>query len=93
MPISGRVGQARLADPEIRCGSGNAFEEAMTDARCISRIDWYTVPLTGAVGAIGGKHYLLAITVGPTRHTYWRRRRSVQWIHGDITLISILFCY
>uniref|UniRef100_A0A7S4QH90 Fungal lipase-type domain-containing protein n=1 Tax=Alexandrium monilatum TaxID=311494 RepID=A0A7S4QH90_9DINO len=46
-----------------RVGAGDAFQAAMDDRRSVGRVEWYTMPLEGVAGRLGGRHSLLAIAV------------------------------
>jgi len=50
-----------------RGGSGDAWRVAKEDARPVTGVWWYTFPLAGFVGSVGGKHSLLAVKVGTER--------------------------
>merc|ERR1712232_941373 len=44
-------------------GTGDAFNDAIANEGFVSKVEWYTFPLDGLVGDIGGCHSLLAIEV------------------------------
>jgi len=54
---------------EMRGGSGDAYDVAMRDERCVAQVSWYTIPLRGTIGRFGGLHSFLAITVRDSRHS------------------------
>merc|ERR1712224_825477 len=56
--------QRRSTIAAVHGGPGDAVLEALSDRRPVVRVEWYTIPLPGAVGLMGGLHSLLAITVG-----------------------------
>jgi hypothetical protein len=48
----------------FRGGVGDAFDKAMEDTRFVTKVEWYTIPLSGFFNHIlGGKHSLLVVTV------------------------------
>lgn len=47
----------------VRGGEGNALNEGLVEEGRITRVEWYTLPLPGIVGEMGGLHSLLALTV------------------------------
>ena len=55
--------RSRIHFRETRFGYGNAFEEMMQDERQVSEVAWYTVPLPGMAGNLGGLHSFLVVTV------------------------------
>ncbi|CAE7520837.1 yiaY [Symbiodinium sp. CCMP2592] len=55
--------RSRMHFRETRFGYGNAFEEMMQDDRPVSEVTWYTVPLPGMAGNLGGLHSFLLVTV------------------------------
>uniref|UniRef100_A0A7S4PWL7 Fungal lipase-type domain-containing protein n=1 Tax=Alexandrium monilatum TaxID=311494 RepID=A0A7S4PWL7_9DINO len=59
----------------VRGGTGDALLQALADPRPVVKVDWYTMPLPGAVGRVGAVHSLLAVVVDETgaegaSHTY-----------------------
>ena len=55
--------RSRMHFRETRFGYGNAFEEMEQDERQVSEVAWYTVPLPGMAGHLGGLHSFLVVTV------------------------------
>ena len=58
--------RSRMHVRETRFGHGNAFEEMEQDERQVSEVAWYTVPLPGMGGYLGGLHSFLVVTVSGT---------------------------
>ncbi|CAE7254356.1 serA, partial [Symbiodinium necroappetens] len=56
--------RSRMHFRETRFGHGNAFAEMMQDERLVSEVVWYTIPLPGLAGKLGGLHSFLEVTVG-----------------------------
>eukprot|EP00931_Biecheleriopsis_adriatica_P115281 TRINITY_DN91093_c0_g1_i1.p1 TRINITY_DN91093_c0_g1~~TRINITY_DN91093_c0_g1_i1.p1 ORF type:complete len:839 (+),score=136.30 TRINITY_DN91093_c0_g1_i1:59-2575(+) len=54
---------ASLNMATVRGGLGDALEEALADERRVIRMEWYTMPLTGILKAMGGKHSIVVVTV------------------------------
>ena len=61
--------RSRMHFRETRFGHGNAFEEMMQDERQVSEVTWYTVPLPGMAGHLGGLHSFLVVAVSNTSET------------------------
>ncbi|CAE7715318.1 unnamed protein product [Symbiodinium sp. CCMP2456] len=61
-----RVLRRRMRVLETRFGHGNAFDEMMRDERQVSEVTWYTLPLPGWAGRLGGLHSFLVVTVSDT---------------------------
>ena len=54
--------RSRLCCRHARFGYGNAYDEMKRDERAVSEVEWYTAPLRGAPGKLGGRHSFLVIT-------------------------------
>ncbi|CAE7927688.1 unnamed protein product, partial [Symbiodinium necroappetens] len=58
--------RSRMHFRDTRFGHGNAFVEMFQDERQVSEVTWYTVPLPGMAGNLGGLHSFLVVTVSGT---------------------------
>ena len=47
---------------ETRFGSGDAMDAAEKDASKVMKLTWYTIPLPGIAGSVGGKHSFVHVT-------------------------------
>ena len=55
--------RSKMHFQQTRFGHGNAYDEMENDKRPITEVVWYTVPLPGMAGHLGGLHSFLVITV------------------------------
>lgn len=46
-----------------RAGLGDAHARARADNRCVTKVQWYSIPMNGRAGALGARHCLLQVTV------------------------------
>ena len=65
--------RSRMHFQETRFGHGNAYHDMVKDERWVSEVVWYTVPLPGMAGHLGGMHSFLVITVSDADLTAAKR--------------------
>ena len=54
--------RSQISYVKTRFGSGDAMNEALRDTSRVTRLVWYTIPLPGIAGYIGGKHSFVYVT-------------------------------
>ena len=69
---------------ETRFGHGNAYDEMEKEERSVTKVVWYTVPLPGMAGHLGGLHSFLVITVSGGEANQAATRRYVLEKAGSV---------
>ena len=54
--------RSRMCFQQTRFGHGNAYNQMVRDDGKVNEVAWYTVPLPGAAGHLGGLHSIIVVT-------------------------------
>ncbi|CAE7236136.1 yiaY [Symbiodinium natans] len=76
--------RSKMHFQETRFGHGNAYDEMEKEERSVTKVVWYTVPLPGMAGHLGGLHSFLVITVSGGEANQAATRRYVLEKAGSV---------